>query len=222
MVPPSAIADNGRTASARAEGKLRKFLLGVIATLPLILAQTESALACACCTNPAQRYVGIVKILPHQLQQVRSFKFAKEAELYLGEGDLGEVKGVANPTSNYELTVADQNNRFVFSFRDKKKNEGTLTLVLPDTISIFEVDPRDPDAPKNGLGPSLYKEWRLTASFAGTGIFKAGNGGYQRVTLIFHGRGLGCTEASHFNAWSLYIHGPLGNYLFYGALTESK
>ncbi len=89
-----------------------------------------------------------------------------------------------------------------------------MTLLFPDTISIFEVDPRDPDAPKNGLGPSLYKEWRLTASFAGTGIFKAGNGGYQRMTLIFHGRGLGCTEASHFNAWSLYIHGPLGNYLF--------
>jgi hypothetical protein len=198
---------------------LRKFLLGAITALPLILSQTDRALACACCTNPGQRYVGVVKMQPHQLHLVRSLKFAKEAELYLGEGDLGEVKGIANPASNYELTVTDQKNRFVFSFRDEKKNEGTLTLVLPDTISLFEVDPRDPDPPKEGgLGPSLYKEWRLTASFSGTGIFKAGNNGYQRMTLIIHGRGLSCTEASHFNAWSLYIHGPLGNYLFFGSL----
>ena len=201
---------------------MRKLLLGLLAALPLMIAQADGVLACACCTNPAQRYVAVEKIQPQRLDLVRALRFAKQAELYLGEGDLGEVKGVANPTSNYELTVAGQNNRFVFAFRDGKKNEGTLTLVLPDTISIFEVDPRDPDAPKSGLGPSLYKEWRLTASFAGTGIFKAGNGGYQRMTLIFHGRGRGCTEASHFNAWSLYIHGPLGNYLFYGNLTEEK
>jgi hypothetical protein len=204
----------------KAEEKLRKILLWLLAALLLIVTQSDRASACACCTNPAQRYVGIMKMQPHQLDLVRSLKFAKQAELYLGEGDLGEVKGIANPTSNYELAVADQENRLVFSFRDGKKNEGTLTLALTDTISIFEVDPRDPKAPKNGLGPSLYKEWRLTAPLSGTGIFSAGNGGYQRMTLIFHGRGRGCTEASHFNAWSLYIHGPLGNYLFFGNLDQ--
>ena len=30
----------------------------------------------------------------------------------------------------------------VFSFRDAKGRPGTLTLMLPQTISIFEVDPR--------------------------------------------------------------------------------
>jgi hypothetical protein len=190
------------------------------AAICVVLAWTSAALACACCTNPGQRFVGVVKAQPHQLHMIRSLKFAKDAELYLGEGDLGDVKGIANPASSYALTVVMEDKRFVFSFRDDKKNEGTLTLALTDTVSIFEVDPRDPAAPKNGLGPSLYKEWRLTAPFSGTGIFKAGNNGYQRTTLVFHGRGLGCTEASHFNAWSLYIHGPLGNYLFFGALAE--
>jgi hypothetical protein len=201
---------------------MKRLLLSAFVAVPLAAILTSAALACACCTNPAQRYVAIEKMQPHRLDLVRSLRFAKQAELYLGEGDLGEVKGIVNPTARYVLTVTEEKSRFVFSFRDEKKNEGALTLAIPDTISIFEVDPRDPAAPANGLGPTLYKEWRLSAAFSGSGIFKAGNGGYQRMTLIFHGRGRACTDADHFSRWSLYIHGPLGNYLFFGDLDKPQ
>lgn len=188
--------------------------------LVFALAQGGPALACACCTNPGQRYVENTRIDSYRMNVIRELRFAKQANLETGERDLSDHKGIANPSERYALTVSPQKDRFVFSFRDDKKNEGSLTLLLPDAISVFEVDPRDPEAPARGTGPVLYKEWRLTAPFSGTGIFKAGNGGYQRITLIFHGRGGGCTDATHFSSWTISVHGPLGNYLFFGELEK--
>lgn len=181
------------------------------------LAQSSPALACACCTNSGQRYVENVKLDQYRRSVVTDVRFKKEAELYTGEGDAADLKGIANPSSKpYALNVTQHKDRFVFTFRDEKKNEGTLTLVLSDLISIFEVDTRDAEFRDQGLGPVLYKEWRLTAPFSGSGIFKAGNGGYQRITLILQGRGRGCTDALHFTHWTISVYGPLGNYLFFG------
>lgn len=185
------------------------------------LAQSETANACACCTNTGQRYVENTKLAPFQRTIVGEVQFAKEANLFVGERDLADIKGIQNPSETYALGVSKQKDRFVFSFRDDKKNEGTLTLVIPDAIAIFEIDPREPDSPvQGGLGPLLYKEWRLTAPFSGTGIFKAGNGGYQRITLILQGRGRNCLDVEQFTHWTISVHGPLGNYLFYGELKK--
>lgn len=192
------------------------FLLGAF----FALAQINFASACACCTHTGQRYVENTKLLPFQRNIVDELRFGKQVNLYVDERDLTDIKGIANPSENYSLAVTRQKDRFVFSFRDDKKNEGTITLALPDAIAIFEVDTRDESYKDQGLGPVLYKEWRLTAPFTGTGIFKAGNGGYQRITLIYQGRGRGCTEASHFTHWTISVHGPLGNYLFYGELEK--
>ena len=197
--------------------KLRiAFLLGAL----FALAQINFASACACCTNTGQRYVENTKLLPFQRDLINELRFGKQANLYVDERDLTDIKGIANPSENYSLSITKQKDRFVFSFRDEKKNEGTLTLAVPDAIAIFEVDTRDEPYKDQGLGPVLYKEWRLTAPFAGTGIFKAGNGGYQRITMINQGRGRGCTEASHFTHWTISVHGPLGNYLFYGEFEQ--
>jgi hypothetical protein len=80
----------------------------------------------------------------------------------------------------------------VFDFRDKNGRTGTLTLPMPDTISIFEVDPRT-DPKEGGTGPRAYKEWIVTAKAGGTGIFAAGLRGNARVSLILHGSGNSCT-----------------------------
>ena len=185
------------------------------------LAQTGFANACACCTNPGQRYVENTKLDTYRHSIISEVRFAKEATLYTDERDLADIKGLADPSSQpYTFSVTQQKDRFVLSFRNAKKNQGTITLVLSDAISVFEVDTRDEEHKDKGLGPLLYKEWRLTAPFAGTGIFKAGNGGYQRVTLILQGRGRGCTDAAHFTHWTISVYGPLGNYLFYGELEK--
>lgn len=192
-----------------------------LALLAAVLAfAADPAAACACCSNAGQRYVENTRLDLNRRDVIRELKFASDATLYIGEGDSDELKGIANPSDRYTLTVSRQKDRFVFAFRDARKNEGTLTLAIPDAIAVFEVDTRDEEFKDQGLGPVLYKEWRLTAPFAGSGIFKAGNGGYQRITLIFQGRGRGCTDATHFGHWTISVHGPLGNYLFFGALEK--
>jgi hypothetical protein len=79
------------------------------------------------------------------------------------------------------------------------------------------VDPREAK-PDRGLGPALYKEWKLTAPASGTGVFAPGTGARQRITLILQGRGNRCTDASHFTAWTLVVHGPAAEYTLFGAL----
>ena len=183
----------------------------------LALAYPPTASACACCTETAQRIVGTTDLRPDKLVQIEMMRFAKEAKLYSGAAD-NEIRGIDDPTTDYELAVAMQRDRMVFSFRDAKGRPGTLTLMLPQTIFIFEVDPRGVEK-EGGLGPILYKEWTLTANAAGDGLFGGVVGPGQRLTLIFHGRGLGCTEASHFTDWTLQIEGPLADKVtMYGAL----
>ena len=108
----------------------------------------------------------------------------------------------------------------MFAFRGEAGRTSEVTLALPRTISIFEVDPRgsEPDA---GLGPALYKEWQLTGTATATGVLQPLATGDQRVTLIVHGRGRGCTEASEFTDWTLILHGPAGKLSLYGALSSA-
>jgi hypothetical protein len=94
---------------------------------------------------------------------------------------------------------------------------GKLTFKLPLSFAKFEVDPRQSDQ-ESGTGPVLYKEWRLTFGPQGTGMFKGVTGGDQRATLILHGRGNSCTDASQFNAWTLVLHGPKGTSTLFGTL----
>ncbi len=119
-----------------------------------------------------------------------------------------------------QLAVTQKSTEIVFAFRGETGRTTDVTLALPDTISIFEVDPRggEPDA---GLGPAFYKEWQLTGTATATGLLRPlVETGDQKVTLIVQGRGRGCTEAAEFTDWPLTIHGPAGNLTLYGGLTS--
>ncbi len=151
-----------------------------------------------------------------RLVQIDRMAFAGAATLSTGEAD-PQIKGIENPDTDYQLAVARQKDRIVFAFRDRKGRAGTLTLAIPRTISIFEVDPRGDEKDK-GLGPSLYKEWKLTANAAGDGLFRRVVGAGQKITLVLHGRGIGCTDAGHFTDWTLLVHGPSDKLTLYGAL----
>ncbi len=192
--------------------------MGVRAGLSaLVLALgTVQAQACACCTNTAWRYVNVDKLDTYRLAQFEQVAFAKEAKLMLGEADDNGIKGVADAGEDYQLAVSRAGNRMTFSFRDDKGRAGSLVLAMPTTVSIFEVDPRDGE--DHGLGPTLYKEWKLTANAVGDGLFKAATGPGQRMTLVLHGRGRGCTSYEQFSHWSLLVHGKADNFTMYGAL----
>ena len=91
-----------------------------------------------------------------------------------------------------------------------------VSLSLPATASVFEVDPRLGER-EGGHGPILYKESRrLTSKAVGSGIFRPGMGTGQSITLILQGHGNSCTSSDHFSHWTLVISGPKAHFSFIG------
>lgn len=183
------------------------------------LAAPRFAHACACCTNPGQRNVNIDALDQGKRALLEELRFADAAKLYLGEADPDSVAGIANPSAAYALKAAWEGNRLVFALKDEQGHDGTLALELPNKISVFEVDPRD--ASDQGTGPSLYKEWKLSAKAEASGAFAPGAAAGHTLTLIVQGSGNSCTGASDFGYWTLVMQGPKANYSLFGDLKRT-
>ncbi|BCW90358.1 hypothetical protein sos41_35260 [Alphaproteobacteria bacterium SO-S41] len=188
-----------------------RFSLAALALLPLAAAFNEAS-ACACCSNRGQRYVETRELQDYQWVEIDRMRFGATAELFVGEADTDEVTGIANPDSSYAMTATRDGKKITFTFKGADRGNGTLSMVLPDKIAFFEVDPREAETPE----PSLYKEWKFTAEPTGTGDFAAGAGKGQHLTLILQGRGNNCVNAEDFGHWSMVMEGPKGNYLLFG------
>ena len=197
-------------------GLLFALCLAVIA----LSGASPPALACACCTNPGQRNVVTVALDSGKRQEIESLRFAGKATLFGGEGDAADIEGITTPSGSYELTAQWLDNRLVLSFRDKLGRTGILSMARPKTVSVFEVDPRD--RPDRGQGPTLYKEWKLSAPAAGSGVFQPGIAPRQVLTLILQGGGNSCTSAIDFSHWTLVMQGPKANYTLFGDLVTTK
>ena len=184
----------------------------------VVLVNASSALACACCSETAWRYVETEGLKPRHTAEIDQLRFAKAAKLMAGMREEDKrIRGVKDAGENYELAVSRPKDGMAFSFKDEKGRTGTLAFPLPIIISIFEVDPRGAETDK-GLGPSLYKEWKLTAHATGDGLFKAAVNRNTKVTLVLHGRGNACTSADQFSDWTLLVYGPRGKFTLYGKL----
>lgn len=180
----------------------------------------SSALACACCTNEGQRNIATVALDSGKRQEIESLRFGGKATLFTGEGDVEGKEGIATPSGTYKLSAKWLEDRLVLSFRDAAGHTGTLSLARPGTMSVFEVDPRD--RPDRGHGPTLYKEWKLSAPAAGSGVFAPGIAPRQILTLIFQGGGNSCTSSIDFTHWTLVMQGPKANYSLFGDLVTAK
>ena len=179
----------------------------------------SQALACACCTEPGFRNVNVVQLDDGKRAEIEQVRFAKAAILYVGAGGLETVKGIMTPSERYKLTVTWEKDRVVFDLRDPGGASGTLALAIPHKVSIFEVDQRD--APGQGTGPTLYKEWKLTGKATGSGVFSAATGHGELLSLILQGRGNACTSADDFAHWTLVMQGPKANYSLFGDLVRT-
>ena len=196
----------------------KRAFLPVLAALWLsAFVGVETAQACACCANDGQRYVEVMQLDSERRAQVTAVRFAKEAKLYVGEAGPEIVQGIVKPSETYAIDVTWESGRALFALRDDAGHEGTLTLTVPDKITIFEVDPRDGNTEAGG-GPLLYKEWKLTGAVTGAGVFNTGTAKGQLLTLILQGRGNSCTTAADFTHWTLVMQGEKGNYTLFGAL----
>ena len=194
-----------------------KLVAATAAMLALVLADVGPARACACCSNTGQRNVDTKPIDAFAAGILADVQFAPAAHLYTGEADVESLGGIATKSTDFQLAVSKAAGSWEFNFADSSGG-GKLTFVLPKAITRFEIDPRDP-APEPGTGPVLYKEWRLTAAAVGSGMFKGATGGDQRATLILHGHGNSCTDASQFDAWTLVLHGSKATNTLFGSLS---
>lgn len=194
----------------------------VVAALVLLGAPGE-ALPCACCTNQGQRLVEVEALDSGRLEEIERLRFGTEAQLYVGEAGVEAIAGILDPTERYTLSVTwdkmqPGKTNIGFALASPGGGSGSLSLRLPQKISIFEVDPRD--GPDQGTGPALYKEWKLTGEVTGTGAFSPTNGAKQVLTLILQGRGNSCTSAADFTHWTLVTEGPKGSYSLFGELVR--
>ena len=195
-----------------------KCLAAASFTAAVTMIGMSPALACACCSFTAQRSVGVQKIDSRITAQLEQLYFRGAAKLAFGERDDHPIPGLDAPVEDFTVTVTRLKDRITFALRDAKDRAGTLSLVRPQTISIFEVDPRD--TVDSGTGPSLYKEWTISTNAAGDGIFRSSTGPNRRISLVLHGRGNSCTDASDFKHWTLEVHGRgAPSYTFYGELS---
>ena len=189
-------------------------------TIFVLFAAIPPAFACACCTHEGQRNVATVALDSGKRQEIESLRFAGKATLFAGEGDAADIAGITTPSASYELTAKWLDDRLVLSFRDKLGRTGILSMARPKTMSVFEVDPRD--RTDRGQGPTLYKEWKLSAPAAGSGVFQPGIAPHQLLTLILQGGGNSCTSAIDFSHWTLVMQGPKANYTLFGDLVTAK
>jgi hypothetical protein len=194
-------------------------LVASLASALVFWLAADAALACACCTNRAGRYVDVEPLSAGRLDTIGQMTFADEAFVAQGAADHPIDLTDFGPT--LQLTARQTTAVIVFAFRGDGGRTSEVTLAVPDTISIFEVDPRGSE-PDSGLGPVLYKEWQLAGTATVTGVLRPlVESGDQKVTLIVHGRGRGCTEASEFTDWTLTLQGSAGKLTLHGALTSA-
>ena len=197
---------------------IERYLAGMAWVLVTVLIVSDTALACACCSNRAARYVGVEQLSGFRLGEIERMTFAAEA--FLADSAADHPVGLQDLGTVLQLAVVRTRSEIVFSFRGQSGRATSLTLAIPGSISIFEVDPRD--GKDEGLGPILYKEWQLTGSAAATGVLQPLIEKSRTVSLILHGRGRNCTEAADFTDWTLLIGGPSAKLTLYGALTSAR
>ena len=111
------------------------------------------------------------------------------AEAFVAQGAADHPIDLEDFGLTLQLAAKQTKTAIVFALRGDGGRASEVTLALPDTISIFEVDPRGSEA-DSGLGPVFYKEWQLTGTAKATGVLQPlVESGDRKVTLT-------CTAAA--------------------------
>jgi hypothetical protein len=197
--------------------KARRLLLISWAVLACIALLPGRALACACCTNAGDYFIGFDKPSEYELGLMGGMRFGGAAHLYSTEaGPEESARGLDGAAETYAVSGSLVGRAWRLTFRDGNKT-GTLSLPLPAKMLSYKADIRDGQTSPGG-GPLLYKEWRFEGPVSGTGIFRAGIEGPTKYFLVLQGRGNACDDAENFKHWRLKVTGRKAEYAFYGEL----
>jgi hypothetical protein len=172
----------------------------------------DKAVVCACCAEEGEWYERSGRITDAQLHELSRVRFSPTANTYQSPADDNEL------SIRYALTQTRSGRRWELRFRDEQGKTGTLSFMLPATAIFYGADMQD--QPPGGIGPTLYKEWRIAGPARVTGVLQKGMAGPTRFRLILQGRGNNCEEAENFKKWILQVSGPRLSYSFYGSFNE--
>lgn len=172
----------------------------------------DRPLVCACCAEEGEWYETSGRLSSAQLHELSRVRFAETASTYQSP------RGDSELSVSYKLAQTRSGRRWEFKFRDEQGKTGTLSFVLPATAVFYGADMQD--SPPGGLGPALYKEWRLSGVATATGVLKKGTAGTARFRLVLQGRGNNCEEAEHFKSWILQVTGARFSYSFHGSFSK--
>ena len=172
----------------------------------------EKPLVCACCAEEGEWYQRSGRITETELFQLQRVRFSQTANTYQSPADETDL------STSYALTQTRSGRRWDLRFRDEQGKTGTLSFTIPATAVFYGADMQD--SPPGGVGPSLYKEWRLMGTARVTGVLKKGMAGPARFRLILQGRGNNCGEAEDYKKWILQVSGARLSYSFYGSLNN--
>ena len=170
---------------------------------------------CACCSEEGEWYERRERVESVQLVQLDRMRFSPTAHTYMSPAEDYEF------ASSYSLSQTRKGRRWQLKLRDDKGKAGTISFTIPARLTSFGADLHE-QSERDGLGPLLYKEMRLTGAAEVTGILRQGINGPVQFRLILQGRGRGCTEAEDFKNWTLQITGARVSHAFYGSLDKPE
>lgn len=201
-----------------------KIMLAVAAFASALGIGSGASLACACCAEPGQRFVGASRFGSDSLgaQTIGQLQPDGKAQLYTTVADWEEqIRGLNNPdkSERYTVKLERDDKTWALKFSDNKGNSGVVIIALPKTFTYFAVDTA-PGALPASASLQLYKELRVKGVMHGLGMFALRTRGLVRAELIFHGRGNGCTSPDQFTHWTLDVNGPGARYRLYGRLSR--
>jgi hypothetical protein len=178
--------------------------------------------ACACCTDEGEYELTTnTPVNEAKRALIEGLQFDSNAQLYLTDAGEDGVKGLSSISPTNNVTLVREAKQWRFTFRTQNDQIGTLTLSIPANMDAFATDLHDSE--DKGLGPTLFKEWRLQGSAKGDGIFQRGFAAPARFRVIFQGRGNRCDSEADFTHWRLQIFGRKASYAFFGKLvTEGE
>ncbi len=201
----------------------RSKLIAATFALLFILSLSDSAFACACCSERGYRSMQVSALTPYQRDLLKDMKMADSAEIYLDAGGYEEIKGLAELNKEFndggleslDLISSYLNNSWKITIKTPAGKTGTLTLPRPAKITVFKVDLFE----KAEGDPLLYKEFSFSGNVgSGTGAFKAGIAPATKYNLVFSGRGNFCDNAEDFSNWRLEVIGTKASYSFFGKM----
>jgi len=199
---------------------LAKRSAAALGSLLIILFVSLPALGCACCADRGFYSLTTQKVDSFYSTLLSDLDLTGPAELYLSAAGFDGIKGLKeiendNAEGRLDVTASYAQKTWRLNVRSGTAHSGVLWLAMP---AVFTQCKADIDGIDNGLGVSLFKEFKISGRVSNaTGMFRSAKKA-TKYTLVFHGRGNGCDDASDLTRWRVELDGPRADFAFFGKL----